>query len=424
LLPVTGWGGRGPLRAACSALFMLGLCLPATAQSLPSEPLVFGAGRVTVSGDVSATFSCAGKTEPDSTFCHQDLGYFNYSDYQHSTLRMLRFDLSTAVRATNRVSVLADVRTENGSAPRAYGLYVRVRPWVSHNLDLQIGRVPPTFGAFARRTYPSDNLLIGYPLAYQYLTSLRPDALPANADELLRMRGRGWLSNFSIGNLAPDKGLPLASGFRWDTGVQLHAASALVEGTASITTGSLGNPLVGDDNAGKQVAGRVVVKPIPGLVIGASGARGPFLARAAVLAAPPLARTGPFTQSAIGGDIEYSRDYYLLRLETIVSRWTLPLAGAPAIEQPLGAVATSVEGRYKLRPALYVAGRFDHLGFSTIRGTDIVDTWDAPVSRTELGVGYSIQRNLQLKLAVQHNRREGGRVTRLTIGTAQLLFWF
>ena len=36
------------------------------------------------------------------------------------------------------------------------------------------------------------------PLGYQYLTSLRYDALPASADELLNMRGRGWLSSFSI----------------------------------------------------------------------------------------------------------------------------------------------------------------------------------------------------------------------------------
>src|SRR5438445_5776950 len=45
------------------------------------------------------------------------------------------------------------------------------------NFDVQIGRIPPTFGAFARRTYANDNPLIGYPLAYQYLTSLRADAL-------------------------------------------------------------------------------------------------------------------------------------------------------------------------------------------------------------------------------------------------------
>src|SRR5256886_9040457 len=67
--------------------------------------------------------------------------------------------------------------------------------------DIQAGRVPPTFGAFARRAYVSDNFLIGYPLAYQYLTSLRPDAVPANADELLRSEerrvGKEWRSRWS-----------------------------------------------------------------------------------------------------------------------------------------------------------------------------------------------------------------------------------
>ena len=37
--------------------------------------------------------------------------------------------------------------------------------------------MPPTFGAFARRTYANDNPLIGYPLAYQYMTTMRADAL-------------------------------------------------------------------------------------------------------------------------------------------------------------------------------------------------------------------------------------------------------
>ena len=107
----------------------------------------------------------------------------------------------------SHVSLLAEVRSENGGRPAALractcasGRGRRAR------FDIQVGRVPPTFGAFRRRTYAADNPLIGYPLAYQYLTSLRADALPANADELLRMRGRGWLSNFSVGNLAPDRG--------------------------------------------------------------------------------------------------------------------------------------------------------------------------------------------------------------------------
>ncbi len=418
---MTGLRFRAWAPLALAAALTLGVSAPGQGQSLPSEPLVFGNGRVTVSGDVSATFSCG---DDSTSVCGDDPGYFNYTDYQRSTLRMFRLDINAAVRANRRVSVLADIRSENGAGPRPYGLYLRIRPWVSRNLDIQVGRVPPTFGAFARRTYPADNLLIGYPLAYQYLTSLRPDALPANADELLRMRGRGWLSNYSIGDPRPDNGLPIASGFRWDTGVQIHAASPRLEGAAAVTTGSLGNPLVGDDNSGKQVVGRVALKPVAGLIVGASGARGPYVARSAVLAAPSASRDGRFTQTALGLDAEYSRDYYLLRLETIVSDWTLPLAGAPAIELPLRAVSTSIEGRYKVRPALYVAGRFDHLGFSRIEGTTQIDTWDAAVTRTEVGAGYSILRNLQLKLAWQHNRRDGGRIERLNVGAAQLLFWF
>ncbi len=124
--------------------------------------------------------------------------------------------------------------------------------------------MPPTFGAFARRTYASDNPLIGYPLAYQYLTSLRPDALPATADELLRKRSLGWLLRYSVGNQSLDRGVPLVSAFRWDTGVQAHAGATngLINATASVTTGTLSNPLFHDDNSGRQLAGRVEVRPV------------------------------------------------------------------------------------------------------------------------------------------------------------------
>ena len=100
-------------------------------------------------------------------------------------------NVATSVKASDRLSVLAEIRTDNLHRPRPYALFVRVRPWPARRFDVQAGRIPPVFGAFSRRPYPADNFLVGYPLAYQYLTSLRPDALPANADELIRMRGRG-----------------------------------------------------------------------------------------------------------------------------------------------------------------------------------------------------------------------------------------
>jgi hypothetical protein len=283
------------LLGACALVACLDL--PARAQTLPGEPIRLAAGRVTLGGDVSWSMA------------PEDAGFFNYTDYEHSTLRTMRLALMASVRTGDHLEVLAEVRSENGEPPDPYGLYLRVRPWTRRALDLQIGRVPPTFGAFARRGYAADNPLIGYPVAYQYLTSLRPDALPVNADELLQMRGRGWLSSFSIGNPVPARGVPLASAFRWDTGVQLHAATTLVDATASVTAGTLSNPRFNDDNGGRQLAGRIALHPMPGLDVGGSVARGAFVTRAAAGAAIGDGRGDGFTQTAWGGDVAYSRDY-------------------------------------------------------------------------------------------------------------------
>src|SRR5436190_10324595 len=404
--------------ALLAVAVLVGVSAPLGAQVLPSSPIVLADGHLTLGGDVAVSFAPS------------DTGFFNYTDYEESALRLLRLDLTAALHAGDHLAVLADVRSENAfedgfhaERPRAYGLYVRIRPWADRAIDIQAGRVPPTFGAFGRRTYATDNFLIGYPLAYQYLTSLRPDALPANADELMRMRGRGWLSNYSIGNPAPDRGVPLVSAFAWDTGVQVHVGTELLDATGAVTAGTLAHPLFNDDNDGKQIAGRIAVHPIAGLIVGASAARGPFVSRTAARAVGD-GSSSQFTQQAFGADAEYSRDYYIIRFETIVNDWRLPVVRAPFLDLPLRARSTMVEGRYKILPGLYAAARYDHLGFSEITGTSGTDTWEAPVTRVEIGGGYSIQRNLLLKLSYQRNSRDGGRVQLLNLPAIQLLFWF
>jgi hypothetical protein len=411
-----------PWRTAAAPLALamaLAVALPLCAQTLPSAPVVLADGHLKLGGDVAVTFAPS------------DTGFFNYTDYEESALRLLRLDLTAAFSAGEHIAVLGDMRTENAfehgvhfDAPQAYALYVRLRPWANRAFDIQAGRVPPTFGSFARRTYASDNILIGYPLAYQYLTSLRADSVPASADELLRMRGRGWLASYSIGNQAPDHGVPLVSAFSWDTGVQVHGATDLFDLTGAVTTGTLARPLFTDDNSGKEISGRAAFHPITGLIVGASAARGPFVSSTAARGAVGDGSDSRFTQTAWGADAEYSRDYYLVRFEAIVSDWTLPIVRAPALDLPLRAVSTSVEGRYKIQPGLYAAARVDHLGFSTIQGTTHSDTWDAPVTRVEVGGGYSLQRNLLLKGSYQYNNRDGGRVHSLSLVAAQVLFWF
>ena len=218
--------------------------------------------------------------------------------------------------------------------------------------------------------------------------------------------------------------MPLATVFRWDTGVQAHAANDFVDLTAAVTTGTLSNPLFRDDNEGAQVAGRVALHPIAGLIVGVSAAHGPFVSRQAAHAAVGSEQDGAFAQTAWGGDVEYSRAYYVLRVETVFSQWTMPSLGSPAISGPLRAVAASVEGRYKIRPGFYVAARADHLGFNTIVGSAGPATWDATTRRIEAGGGYFIRKDLLMKISVQFDDRNGGRTRQARLVAGQLAFWF
>jgi len=388
---------------------------PATGQSLPSEPISLAGGRVTVGGDASVSTSTNADTD----------GWYNYTDYGHNTLRLVRLAVATEVRLSSRVSVLAQLRTDNWDAVRPYALYVRVRPWAARAFDVQIGRIPPTFGAFARRSYTgTDNPVIGYPLAYQYLTSLRPDAVPATADDLLRMRGVGWRPRFPLGSMSTTTGVPLVSAFQWDTGVQAHLHAKAFDVSAAVTTGTLSDPNVRDNNSGRQVAGRLALRPAFGLLVGFSAARGPFLADHVTTALPAGVSDRNLTQRAFGMDVEYSRDHWLLRAEGVVSAWRLPAVEAPLLDGSVWARSLSIEGRYTLWPGIFAAGRYDTLGFSQVRGSTVTDAWDAPVQRLEVGGGYYLQRNVIGKVTYQHNWRATPFAPALGVWAGQVQFWF
>jgi hypothetical protein len=381
----------------------------AAAQPLPDGPFQALDGRVVLGGEIVAT---AGTLDTDA--------FFNYTDYQHNALRMLRIGVSGVYRPATWLALVGELRSEDFTHPRPYAAYARVRPWRERAFDIQIGRIPPSFGAFGRRAYGAGNPVIGYPLAYQYLTALRTDALPATADDLLRMRARGWRSSFPIGSQTPAPGVPLVSAFRWDTGIQARWTGGPFDVTGAITNGTLSNPRLSDDNSGKQVSGRVAVTPTVGFIVGVSAARGAWLSRTVTTSGnAPL-------QQALGADIEYSRDHWILRGEMVWSRWSFPQALGPSGADSVGAFASWAEGRYRLTPRIFVAARVDRLGFSTLQGSapGVAEPWDAPVRRIEGGIGYYIQRNLVLRGMTQRNWRDAGRVTDHTYASAQLTYWF
>jgi hypothetical protein len=392
-------------------LLVTGAAGSATAQVLPEAPISLAGGHIVFGAEVSATFA------------PEDPGFFNYTSYEFSALRNFRLAVSTEIRANDHVQVLGEVRFDQGRMLEAYGLFVRLRPWPSRRFDIQAGRIPPTFGAMSRTAYGSSNMLIGQPLAYQYLTSIRPDALPATADDLLRMRGRGWLSRFPVGNDVDAPGLPLINTSHWDTGVQAHGVTGMVEWTGAVTAGSLSDPRFRDNNSGRQLAGRAAVRPTAATVFGVSAARGAWLNE--TLETDVAGADAPRSQQiAFGADAEYSAGPFLVRGEAIRSTWEMPQFGTLHLDEPLLAISSLIEGRYKISPGFYVAMRGERLDFSKVRGQAGLVEWDAQTWRFETAAGYSITRNVLVKGAWQRNGRDGGRVRRDALFAGQVLYWF
>ena len=348
-----------------------------------------------------------------------DDAFFNYTDYEHSTLRQLRMRLMLEQRLPARVDLLGEVRVENDLL-NAPALFVRWQPWAARPLHIQAGRLPLTVGAFARPAYGSDNLLVGVPLVYQYLTSLRPDALPQTPDDVLRMRARGWRPSFPIGSTSLAPGLPILAYSRGDTGVQMQWTSSTWTAAAAVTRGTVADPRVRDNNSGVTVSSRLAMVRPSGLTIGVSGARGSWVGRSvtSLLGAGQQERNS--SQTLLGVDTEFARGHWILRGEWWHSRFAVP-----TLTQALSASGGFAEARYRFLPRWQVSARADRLTFSRITGSASVPApWDAPLWRAEGVLGYRVSRHVDIRAGYQYNWREAGRVRKRGFPTLQALLWF
>jgi hypothetical protein len=388
------------------------------AQVLPSTPLTLGGGRVVVSGSLSASIG-----PPD------DRAYYNLTGYNNDILRLVQVSFDVSVRLSSRSEIVAGV---DGLTPVDHwswngyptSLHLAVTPW--NDVTVRAGIVEPPFGAFLRRVYGPGNLLIGYPLAYHYATTVRTDAFPASADELLRRRGLGAVTHYSIGDTYRAPGLPLVDPFGWNPGVEVDLGNNRVHGSAALLRGGIANRYHqdGGSDCGWTFSGRFEAQPTAALRLGASLAHGGY----ADLDTRPITDTAAYNRhpldTSLGFDAEYSKGYWLVRGEAMLNRRTVPAFSSPYLEAPLHGAWLMVEGRYKLFPGMYLAARVEHLSFSTIAGSTTTSTWDAPVTRVEAGGGYAVTRNVMGKVTYQHNSRDSRFTPHQQLVAAEVVLWF
>jgi hypothetical protein len=263
-------------------------------------------------------------------------------------------------------------------------------------------------------------------LAYQYLTSLRADALPLTMADVTRMRTRGWLSTFPVGAYESGPGVPLVSASTWDTGVEGTWQSGQLELSAAITRGAPAVPVVRETNDGLMWSGRATVHLPVGLSIGASAAQGQWLDQS-VLSLTPNGTSSASTQSVVAADVEYGRGPWLIRGEWLRSQFELPLVSSAPDGVRLSARSAFVEARYRPHPRWQFGSRLDRLDFSSVRSDTTAITpipWEAPVTRLEGSLGYRASRALEVRGGWQHNWRAGGRVSERGFPTVAVLYWF
>ncbi len=402
---------RHARRLAATALLATtaGAAAPRAAAQQAGEP------RLRFAGEASGSYAA-----------QEDLGFFNDAAYGQSyarnTLRLAVLSLTAEATLWPRAALVLEGRSENLAAPRLSALYLRWRPLARWNADLQLGRVPPVFGSFARRAYANSNPLVGQPLAYQYLTSLRPDAVPGSAFGFLRTRGAGWRPFYPFGSSEQNTGLPLSNGSLWDTGASLRLGDEPLSLALALTRGSLSRPRVADDNDALQLAGRIGWRPAFGLRLGLSAARGRYVDDLLYEQSPSVRLPPDGTQTALGLDLEWAGGPWLVRAEALTSSWEVPAPLEPGLD--VRASTAFVEARRALGPRLYAAGRLERLSFSRVTGTDGSFDWDAPVTRVEAGLGWKPARHALVKLAYQYDWRDGGRVHQQGFVVGQVLLWF
>jgi hypothetical protein len=389
----------------------IALAATATAQAQESSGHAHAAEpRISFGGEIALTGTPV-----------EDTGFFNNTDYDVNAMRLVRLRMSAEWRATRSLSFVGDLRSENAAHVLTPSAYLRWAP--VRSVVIQAGRIPPVFGAFTRRPYGRDALTLGEPLGYQYLTSLRPDALPNTIDDVLRMRGRGWQPSFPVGSAGIRGGVPLVSVSTWDTGVEGTWTSTRIDLSASVTQGSMAVPTVRDRNDGVTTSGRVVVRAPAGVTLGASVAHGEWLDNA-VLDLTPARRESASAQSVIGADAEFGNGPLLVRAEFLRAAFDVPLVTAGGGAH-LESGSAFVEGRYRFQPRMQLGVRAEQITFSKVRGSNGVRAaWDAPVQRVEVMFGFRATRHLDVRLGWQYNWRDGTRVPRLGLPVAGVFFWF
>ena len=258
-------------------------------------------------------------------------------------------------------------------------------------IKFKAGKIPFNVGGFPMRNYLEKNPLIGSPLLYQYRSAIRTNKI-VTLEELLYYRGKR-------------RGVNIIYESCWDNGIEFFGEHAKVEYSFAVTNASVFNPKA-DSNGGKQIIGRIGIRPVVGLRAGLGYARAPYMNGEAGLYGSDSAENIPegktlrdYTGELLIADFEYTAGH----LE-FFAEWARTWFKTGPTLQKLSSTGYFIEGKYTITPRWYAAGRFGQMLFEEVENSQgFSEPWDYDITRLEVGLGFKLSRKMTVKGVGQFN---------------------
>ncbi|MBV9110329.1 MAG: HAMP domain-containing protein [Gemmatimonadetes bacterium] len=387
-------GAALPAAATAVAAVLLGLGLvaaPARAQELPSLQEL-GVSWTSPNGFLQIT--------PSGRLDIEGYAPGEYPAWLIPTTHAFvapRGSLFVDVFAGQQVYGTVELRADRGEAPadrpleaRIEQAYLRVSPIPKVNLAVQAGKFVSPFGAWTQRhASREEEPFIRPPLPYDYRTMICAGFAPGSAAGFLTWKDKPaffrpmgapvvWNAPYQVGAMLT--GGWRAIGFR--AAAMNSAPSSEPSEWNSIGAGKHGPSYVA--HAGVQV--------MPELRLGVSWDRGSYL-QDTQIGAPVPESLKHYTQTLWGFDAAFARGPVEAKGELLLDSWEVPnVADYPKD------VSFYAETKVKLTPGLFAAARYSGIRFNHIsNGAGATELWDYPVDRVQLGAGYRLGRNTEVR---------------------------
>jgi hypothetical protein len=287
---------------------------------------------------------------------------------------------------------------------------LRISPWEDGRVSLQIGKFATVVGNWVARHYSWDNPFVTAPLPYENLTAIW-DSVAADSSATLL----GWAHvETSPGDFGGDEfsdrhlRQPVIWGPSYGTGIAMFGRVGKFDYAAEVKNTSLSSrPETWDATettwSNPTFSSRIGFRPSEMWNFGVSGSTGTYLRPEAKATLAPGHSLCDYRQMVLGQDLAFAWRHLQIWAEFYQARFEIPTVG------DVDTFAYYLEAKYKFRPQLFGALRWNQQIFGTVRNSQGGETtWGRDVWRIDAGIGYRFTAHTQLKLQYSLQHEDSG----------------